>query len=180
MGPPDPRASTLAHLSCSHIHLVDVGLKGYAMRLHPARVQPSFFLARSPKRKKDGDEPSKKKRWWVDASRFPKHTHTHFHTQVAKRKLREEIKETLNERKTNHIAGTFLLTTTPTMLTTRKKTTTNKKKSINKSSKSAKQLHHWMSLTKQLHHWMSLTKQLHYCSMPLTKQLHHCWMFVNT
>jgi len=79
MGPPDPRASTLAHLSCSHIHLVDVGLKGCAMRLHPARVQPSFFLAHSPKRKKDGDEPSKKKRWWVDAL-FPKHAH--FHTEV--------------------------------------------------------------------------------------------------
>ena len=52
MGPPDPRASTLAHLSCSHIQFLDVGLKGCAMRLHPARVQPSFFFARSPKRKK--------------------------------------------------------------------------------------------------------------------------------
>ena len=49
LGPPDPRASTLAHLSCSHIHCVDVGLKGCAMRLHPARVQPSFFPE-----KKDG------------------------------------------------------------------------------------------------------------------------------
>ena len=75
MRPPDPRASALAHLSCSHIHLVDVGLKGYAMRLHPARVQPSFFLAHSPKRKKAGDEPSKKKDggWTLSGSQ---NTHT--------------------------------------------------------------------------------------------------------
>ena len=60
MGPQDPRASTLAHLSRSHIQFLDVGLKGCAMRLHPARVQPSFFFAHSPKRKKDGDEHKKK------------------------------------------------------------------------------------------------------------------------
>ena len=75
MGPPDPRASTLAHLSCSHIHLVDVGLKGCAMRLHPARVQPSFFFGSFTKKKKDGDEPSKNKEggWTLSGSQ---NTHT--------------------------------------------------------------------------------------------------------
>ena len=44
MDPPDPRASTLAHLSCS-------------FSIHEKRK----------KKISDADEPNKKKRWWVDA-----------------------------------------------------------------------------------------------------------------
>ena len=72
----------------------------------PGQSATIVFFGSFTKKKKDGDEPSKKKDggWTLPGSQS---THTHFHTQVAKRKLREEIKETLNERKTNHIARTF-------------------------------------------------------------------------